>query len=401
MLTAPNGFIDTLRFGTFIVLARLTVWQNGQPTQYVVPVSECDITVSRTAAQRRSGTITAELLATVPPQPAMPVSPASPLSPFGNEVFIELALQTPTVPASAWVPLGLFVIATSQVADSTVDVVVTLTVYDRSWVISQRSFKTPYNVPAAGGNFDDEITHLVTQVWGTTPPIQFNIVPTTAVVPTASYNEGDSPWQAVTDMATAVGYEVYFDANGILVAKPVPDPTGQPAVFDYGPNAVTAQGTLTHPIGSTPYTTPTAVVSTMTREGVFNDVVVSGTGTQNAAGSTSGSTAPVRAEAQDTNPTSSTYVSGPVGDIPEFVQTPLATTVATAQAMANNELMAALSQAWTIEVTVPLNPLMEVDDVITVTDPRLGLNGVRVVLDTVEFGVRYDAATILTGRVVS
>lgn len=400
MLRAPSGFIDALRYGSLLADARLTVYRSGAPTQYVVPASSCHITVSRTSAQRRSGNLTAELQGTVPPQPMMPVNPSSPLAPFGSEVFVELALQTPTQTPSSWVPLGLFVIATSTVADSGVDVTATLDVYDRSWVIDQRAFLAPYNVPATTGFFDDEIVHLVNQVWGATPPMRFNITPTTATVPTASYNEGSSPWQAVQDMAAAAGYQVFFDPNGILVAQPIPDPSTQPVVYTVGPNSVNVQGVLAHGIGTSPYMTPVSVVSTMTRDRVYNDIVVSGTGSQNAPSSTNTTAAPVRAEAKDSNNNSPTFVGGPVGDIPQFVQTPLATTVAAAQAIANNDLTAALSQAWTLQVSVPMNPLFEPDDVIAVTNPRLGLNNTKMVIDTVEFGVRYDEVTVLTGRVL-
>lgn len=401
MLTAPVPFIEALRFGSYLVKSRLTVHQDGNPTSFVVPVSTCDITVDRTAANRRSGQLTVELVPTVPPPPEMPTSLTSPLAPFGTELFIELSLDTAGT-AENWVPLGLFVIASSTVTDTSVDVTVTLSVYDRSWVMAQRSFLDPYNVPAAGGNFDDEIVALANQVWGTSPPLQFNITPTTATVPTASYNQGDSPWQAILDMASAAGYEVYFDTKGVLTAHPIPDPSSQPVAWVFGPNTVGANGLLAaNPIGSGAYTTPAGIVSTMTRDQIYNDVIVTGTGTQNATGAASGSTAPVVGEAKDTNPLSSTYVGGPVGDIPEFVQTPLATTTAAAQAMATNTLAAALSNAWTLQVSTPLHPLFEVDDVIAVYNPRIGLNGTRMVVDSIEYGVRYDAVTVLKGRVLA
>lgn len=400
MIHAPAGFIDALRFGTFLVDARLTVYSSGAPTRYLVPVSTVNITASRTAAQRSAGSITAELPSTVPPQAMMPTWPGSPLAPFGSEVFIEVALQTSAQPPSAWVPLGLFTIATSEVTDSGTDVTVTLTVYDRSWVIDQRAFRAPYSIPASTGYFDDEIRALVNQVWGSTPPMKFNLAPTDQQVPTASYNEGSSPWQAVMDMAAAAGQEVYFDENGVLTAHAIPDPTTQPVVFSFGPNSVSVQGDLTHPVGSSPYATPTGIVSTMTRDRVYNDVIVSGTGTQNVPSSTNPGAAPVRAEAKDTNNNSPTFFAGPVGDVPEFVQTPLATTQAAAQAIADNDLQAALAQAWTLQVSVPLNSLLQIDDVIQVTDPRIGLNNKRMVIDTIAHGVSYDASTQITGRVL-
>lgn len=402
MEQASTGFKDALRFGSNLYQARLTVYSGGNPTVFIVPVSDCVITEDRNSSQRRQGNITVELLPTVPPPPMLPTSPASILAPFGNEIFIEVALLTdPSQTPTEWIPLGLFAMATTVVEDSTIDLVVTIDVYDRSWVISQRTFLQPYNIPAASGNFVDEIEHLLNQVWGPTPQLLFNITPTDATVPTASYNEGSDPWQAAQDMATAVGYELFFDRHGIVVGYPIPDPTMQQPVWNFTEDDLTVQGTYNHPVGGTPYTTPVAVQVTFTRDRIYNDVIVSGTGSQNAAGAASGASAPVRAEAKDTNPASPTYVNGPVGDIPNFVQTNLATDVAVAQAMANNDLQAALSQAWQITVSTPPNPLFDVDDVVTVTRARLGLNGVRMVIDQIQTSIKYDATSEVTGRVVS
>lgn len=401
MQQASTGFKDALRFGSNLYMARLTVYSGGAATTYVMPVSDCVITEDRNGAQRRQGSITVELIPSIPPQALLPTSPSSVLAPFGNEVFIEVAVQAdPSQTPTEWIPLGLFSMATTVVEDSTIDLVVTMDVYDRSWVISQRKFLAPYNVPASTGNFVDEIEHLLNQVWGSNPPLRYNITPTNATVPTASYNEGSDPWQAAQDMASAAGYELFFDRNGIVVGYPIPDPAGQPIVWNFTEDDLTAQGTYNHPVGGTPYTTPVAVTVTFTRDRIYNDVIVSGTGPQNAPGSASGSTAPIRAEAKDTNPSSPTYYAGPMGDVPNFVQTSLATDTATAQAMADNDLQAALALAWQITVHTAPNPLFDIDDVATITRARLGLNLVKMVIDQIQTSIKYDATTEVTGRVV-
>lgn len=405
MQLASAGFKDALRFGSYLVEARLTIYSQGSPTDYQLPVSAATVTVDRNAAQRRTATVTVELLPTVPPQPLLPVSPSSPAAPFGNEVFIETRVLANPVTAYEWIPLGLFAIATTTVEDSTIDLTVSMSLYDRSWVISQRGLLAPYNLPAAGGNLAAELQALLTHVWGTSPPLTFNITPTSAVVPPASINEGSDPWQAAQSMASAAGYELYFDVNGTVVGRPIPDPTGQPTVWaftEFGGTGVSTPGPQGsgESLGSSNYTLPAATTVTFTRDRVFNDFIVSGTGSQNSPGAASGSTAPVRGEAKDTNPSSPTYVSGPFGDQPSFVSSSLVTTSGDAQSMAANLLAASLAEAWTITVATPPNPLFDVDDVVSVTRARLGLNGTRMVIDSIQQTIRYDDQMQVTGRAV-
>ena len=417
-ITPSNSLIDTIRFGASLVSARLTVYNtSGQPVSVeYVPVSTMSITVDRNSAQRRSGTINVEAVPSVPPPPFLPISPASILAPFGNEIYIETGIATipagvatPTPVVQQWIPMGLFSIATSTVSDTGVNCVVSLSVYDRSWVISQRKLKKPYIFPATpSGEFAEEVETLLNQVWDNgANPLQYNIVPTSATVPQASYNQGSDPWQAALDMANAVGYELFFDANGVVTARPIPDPSTQPATWNFTDDETaiygdggSGSGGSTVLFGS-PYSTPVDVAVTMTRDGIYNDVIVTGTGTSNAPYSNTGTSQPVLASAADTNPNSATYVNGGMGDVPEFVSTNLATTSGQAQEIADNDLQAALSSAWQITISFPPGAVfIDVDDVVGITRPRIGLNNVYVVVDTLDYQISYGSVCKLTGRVV-
>lgn len=375
------------------------------------------ITVDRNSAQRRSGSITAEIVPDVPPPPILPTSPASILAPFGNELFIETGIATMTpgsdvATVQQWVPMGLFSMATVTVDDTTIDLTVTIDVYDRSWVISQRKLKKPYTFPAtSSGNFVTEIETLLNQVWGSDPPLQYNITPTTATVPSATYNQGSDPWQAALDMANAVGYELFFDVNGIVTGYPIPNPSTQPVAWNFTDSETAvygdagAQGGGIGAGGSSallgsPYSTPVSVQSTMTRDGIYNDVIITGTGTTNAPYSNTGTSQPVLASASDNNPNSATYVGGGMGDVPQFVSTNLATSSPQAQDMANNDLQAALSAAWQLSIEITPNPIFEIDDLVTVTRPRIGLNNVPMVVDSIQYKISYGDTCTLTGRVV-
>lgn len=429
--TPTSDFIDTLRYGAYIVQARLTLFPGGAPStvtvggganSLIVPVSVVSITADRNSEIRRSGSITAEL---TPTDTLWPTSPSSSLAPFGNEIFIEIGIGTadssappqPGIPAGGvsvaqWMPLGLYDIATTTLDDTTVDVVLTLDVYDRSWTISQRQFLATYNFPATpSGNFVAEIEYLLNQVWGAAadaPPLTYNIVPTALTVPTASYNQGSDPWQAALDMATSVGYELYFDVTGAVVGHPIPNPTTQPVVWNftnsdiavYGEGGSLGGGGSSTLLGSV-YSTPVGIQVQMTRDGIYNDIFITGTGTPNATYSTTGTAAPVIGEAADTNPNSPTYVNGPMGNIPEFVSTNLVSTSAQALTMAQNDLQAALSSAWTVTLTCNENPMFDIDDVVTVTDPNVGFtNPVTMVIDTISHVANYADTMSITGRVV-
>lgn len=373
------------------------------------------ITVDRNSAQRRSGSITVEAVPSIPPPPFLPVSPSSILAPFGNEVSIETGIatmppgDTTTAVVQQWIPMGRFPIATSTVADTGVDCVVSLSIYDRSWVISQHKFLQPYTFPATtSGLFTAEIQALLNQVWANSAnPLQYNMVPTDATVPTASYNQGSDPWQAALDMANAVGYELFFDAYGVVTARPIPVPADQPITWNFTDNVTaiygdggTGSGGSNVLLGS-PYSTPVDVSVVMTRDGIYNNVQVTGTGTSNAPVSNTGTSQPVLASSADTNPNSATYINGGMGNVPEFVSTNLATTSAQAQEMATNDLQVALSAAWQVSITFPPGAVfIDIDDVVSITRPRVGISNIPVVVDTLDYAISYADTCKLTGRVV-
>lgn len=412
MQSASSAFTNTLRFGDYLVLARITVYSGGAPTTYQVPVSEAAFTIDRNSAQRRQGSITVEVVPSVPPPPLMPTGPESLLAPFGNEVFVECATIPPggNLLLAEWIPLGMFAIATTTTVDSTIDVIVQLDLYDRSWVISQRKLLAPYSVPAtSSGNFVAEVQALCNMVWSESsnmPPLQYNITPTDYVVPAGTYNQGQDPWQAALDMALSAGYELFFDVHGVLTGYPIPNPTTQPVRWVFNQNSVSATGALNPPnsydykLANTPWSTPAAVTVTMTRDGIPNDFWVSATGPNNGGG-TGYNAAPVQARAADTNPNSPTYIGGGMGDVPQFVQDSLITSQAQALAEAQYDLAQALAKSFIIQVSSTPNPLFDIDDVFGVVDPRLGLNGQNVVIDTINFSVRYDTLTTLQGRVIA
>ena len=173
VITPTSAFIDAQRYGALLVAARFTTYQKGVPvgSPYESDVSTGTFTIDRNSEFRRTGQLTVEVVPDVPPPPLLPVNPESLLAPFGTEVFIETGILstvagTPNMLDIDWIPAGLFVVTTSTVDDTTIDLTVTLDLSDRAWTIAQRALKNPYNFPATpSGNFVTEIIALLNMVW--------------------------------------------------------------------------------------------------------------------------------------------------------------------------------------------------------------------------------------------
>ena len=328
-------------------------------------------------------------ITTVPLSAIIPTGPLSTTAPFGNEIVLQSGVLT----AQGWqfVPLGRFVILTATMNDTISDLTCSLHCVDRSWLVGSRTLKAAYNLPASGGNFAAELQALISTTWPTTagyPSLLYSIMPTTATVPNSALNEGQDPWQAAQDMAASLGYELFFDVFGNVVAYPTPTPNALSPQWAFVETLPSPNGTVSTP----PQSAPISVTHTLTRDGIVNDFTVSGTGTGNAA--------PVRATASDTNPGDPTFIGGPFGDVANFTTANLILTQAQAQAAANNALAISLSSAQQVNITCAPNPLFAVDDVVTVTRARLGLNQTPVVLDTITHVISPQQTMTLTGRVV-
>jgi len=431
-----DGFIDALRWGSNLWAAQLTLLHSSTPTSILLPVSAGTFTADRNSEQRRSGELTVELRPTVPPQQVvlngtsynqMPLTPQDPLAPFGNEVQVALSVIAPdigqtTQGQNGWVPVGTFPIATTAVADTSTDLVVTMELYDRSWPFSQWALLDNYTVPAADGSLRGEVIALLEYVWNNNGPGVGSVpVPTWISTPSYSgtsswncpagvYQQGQDPWQACLDMAASAGYELFFDVNGLLTMKPIPGSANAqgggtlsslPINWYFNPNEVSAVGGEQHPISGSPYSTPAGVTLSMTRDGIYNDVFVSATGPNNATSNT-----PVQSRAYDSNPLSPTCTTGGMGDVPNFVYDSLIDTsngvLASEKALAEAQydLAVSLASAWTLTVLTPPAPQFDLDDVCAVTNPRLALDQQAFIIDTLTVDRRYDLQSSLSGRVI-
>jgi hypothetical protein len=267
------------------------------------------------------------------------------LSPYGSELRMYRGLLLDDG-SEVSIPLGIFRISEVRVVDSGGGVNLTVTGYDRARRVS-RAKLLDYYVITAGTNYVTAIQDLIT---ARAPGVVFNFATTTATTPRLVFDPGADPWEKAQKMAEDIGMELFFDVGGVCVMAAAPDPTTQPAVWDFveGANA-----------------TVLYVDRKTTDEGVYNHVIVS----NGASG-----TATVRAEALDNNTDSATYYLGPFGDVPLFFSSEFITTVDQAQTVADARLAKEKSQIEILNLSVIPNPALAIGDIVRVVRGRAGVN---------------------------
>jgi uncharacterized membrane protein YgcG len=280
-----------------------------------------------------------------------------------------------------WCPLGVFVITQTDVSDtggttgggggssgggsgvtgsgggsSGGGLHLTLTGADLSLMISRNTWDDIYYVDA-GTNYVTAIQEMVLNRLPAVYNITFNMASTEMTTPKLIFgtSQGNDPWQDITDLATAIGYECYFDPLGVFTFRPIPDPTLNTPVWGF------SDGTDGVPPTITDYT------RSITPDTTYNQVIVQGESSNNVG--------PVTAVAIDDNPASPTYYLGAYGTVTTYYTSPMITTVGQAQQAANALLRVVDGATEVIELTVVPNPALVTGDVTTVTVKKGQMSG--------------------------
>jgi hypothetical protein len=156
-------------------------------------------------------------------------------------------------------------------------------------------------------------------------------------------SQSDS-WQDIRDLATACGFEAFFDVAGTFTFRQVRDPRITPPVWTFDDGATC---------------TVTQVDRELTDEQTLNYIVVKGESTS--------SQNPVSAVAFDNDPGSPTYVGGRFGAHGAVITIPSVVTQDQAQTAANAILYASIGSCETTTITTVPIPFLEVGDCVTVS----------------------------------
>jgi hypothetical protein len=226
---------------------------------------------------------------------------------------------------------------------------------DLSYAIKRNVWQQPFSIPS-GLLYTDAVKSMV--VDRLPSQTAFNLSSTTATTPLLLYGaqQGGDPWTDVQELAAAIGFEAFFDATGVFVCRPVPDPsTGDPVwAFDETVVPLVAEAEFD-----------------LSSEQTFNDIVVVGQSTS--------SENPFSAEAYDNDSNSPTYILGPYGRVSERVNSSLITSQYQAQAMAYAALYASLGAANTVKLTVVPMPALEPGDIIKVVCGNVKADGTYMI----------------------
>lgn len=290
------------------------------------------------------------------------------------------SIVTTTASTTEWVPLGVFRMTQPSTTYTGPSTITTVNGHDRSHEISLRTWTFAYTIQA-GFTVDQAIVAILNDRWtNTQPPLTYNVTPTSVVVPTGTVlgvdftssgaqsepgsGSGNDPWADCVSLAQSIGCELFFDRQGIVVMRPVPDASTVPVTSRF----VDGQdGTLVN-----------QVVRELDETTMVNQVIMIGTGATvtNQDGSVSPG-APVTATASYMDPTLG--INGVFGARTSFVTNSAISDVGTCQIAANSALSLGLASLDDTSFEAVPNPTVEVGDADQLIEPAVQANGTYIV----------------------
>jgi Domain of unknown function (DUF5047) len=276
----PVDFDEVIRGSHRAVSVAEILNSDGTIAQTLTAISG-SVTISATNARRRSMSLTI-------------VDAAGDLTPTGLDsllapVSVEIRLRRGVEYADGTQelhPLGVFRVDTNDIAFE--GGTISMSGFDRSVIISRNRWLEPY-VIEEGTPTTAAIADIARNRY---PGVVIDMAPSdhaVTVETTLGENTNNDPWRVLTgDLGVAAGLDVYFDAQGILTARPFIGATGAPErTFHDGVGGTIVGGSRQ-----------------LSGENLRNGCVVFGEGADGAQ---------IRAERWDTNPASPTYAGNPVG----------------------------------------------------------------------------------------
>lgn len=314
----------------------------------------------------------------------VPVNSAGALTPWGNEMSIYRGIAY--ADGTLEMPLlGVFRITDVVIDDAQGAPTLAIQGTDRSRIISRNTVIDYYQSGLSEAYTDiirdmalsryPSVTFNDTAAnWRLVPPAGIGagggIVSTDALVPLI-YQEGTDLWVEMKKLANAMACDLYFDRHGVLTL-----------VLD--PN-------MNYTLASLP-TIPTPVATfvegsqarfirtqrTLSDKDAYNQQVVTGEGQVIGA-----SLNPIRSvPAQDTDPSSPTYINGPYGVVNGFETNTLMRTQAQVNLFAQYKLRVSAGAQEQVAFDGFADSSLDVDDAIGITRARVGLPNNSFIIDS-------------------
>lgn len=319
------------------------ITSSGQLAVEVYPLSDPDNKLPLTA-----GSVTLDITAEVrgrcdlsfeSPE-LIPTDADSLLAPYDTELQVARGLVYPDGEREL-VSLGIFRPEEVEIEESGQGVQIKVQGLDRSQRIIDASFEDPY-VIEGGTDYLEAMRVGLAQAY---PEIAFNFIERTHLTPTLNGEEGDNRWQFFSDMAEAIGCELYFDNDGKSALRPIATTHVDPvAEIIEGAEGVTVASLL-------------SATKQWSRTDTHNRWIVTGDNPD-----TEGE--PPRAVATDDDPASPTRYGGPFGRKPDFYSSSFITTPEQAADAAAGRKAKEMGTSQTINFGALVNPALEPGDVV-------------------------------------
>lgn len=337
MRDVSQAFIDTLT-GSHKMFARavvVTTFQDGiSPSGYEIPIVDGDVRADASADIRSSLTLT-----TAGDPAGWPNDTDDLLAPYGNEIWVERGVDFGNGVREI-VGLGYHRIDTTSQQRGP-DGELTITASDRMAGIIDARLVQPVQF-IAGQTLADAFDELVHDVYPSAE-IVYDFDADDSNFTTSHVAEEDR-YGFLNDLARSRGKIMYWDYTGKLRVESPPDPT-----------------TPVYQVASGSYGVLVEISRSLTRQGVYNAVVVNGESPTDQP--------PVQAIVYDDNPESPTYWNGPFGHVPRFYYSSFITTDAAALAAGESLLQQAIGLPYNIDFQSIVNPALEPYDPIRITAP--------------------------------
>jgi hypothetical protein len=319
-----------------IVVSKAEIWSVDQKLAEI-DIESGTVEISTSNAIRR--TCSVNLITDRTNNNLVPNTQFDLLNPFGNEIrlYRGVRFQDGT---DEYVPLGVFVITDVSISDTNDGVSIEVSGEDRSLIVSRNKWTSPYQL--VSGTLESSITALLLNRY----PEAVTSFPTTNVtinqVILGAENDND-PWKDAVEICELVGFDLFFDATGIVTMKQFPTLDGTSPIATF----VEGEGT-----------TVTSLNRSISTKETYNGVIYYVEG--------SNVSTPIRVEVWDEDSGSPTYRYGKFGQVPTFVSTNLLSTSAAAITAASLLLNTYIGAQETINWEGLVNPALDVQDIVYV-----------------------------------
>jgi Domain of unknown function (DUF5047) len=368
MYPVSDSFKETVR-KSHVTTVKVEIYDmaNGTILSTAQPIAGSVTIDNRRSIRRECSLEFADIDGTLTPQNNI----SAVLLPYNREVKIYRGIVFPDG-TEELVPLGVFVITSVDITDTSQGIKISIKGSDRSLILARAKFTNHEFYIEDATPKETAIEQILKYRY---PQVK-TIFPATGQVTTLLYptlDQSSDPWREALKIAESASMDLYFDENGIARMRPIPDPDlGIPLeTYTDGNDSVLIQ-----------------INRSLTTDESYNGVIFTGEGTNLSIG--------VIGEAWDDNPASPTYRKT-YGEVPKFMSSPVVLTVAEAQEAAKAELKKVIGATEKITWDQIVNPAHDVYDLVKVTRTPLGVDKI-LMLDSISIPLDAKGTMNAVGR---